>query len=134
MRSFHSPTSYLFAFLYFVAALLTAFRLTLAQGHQSFVSRPPLPEGGPLQADPVSTASEAPEAEESQDGDDAEDSLEGTSLTTSPPPAHSEEPSLDKKRKRVEELFSLSTSAPKSVARENFALEDDVEIFDLLDS
>jgi hypothetical protein len=45
----------------------------------------------------------------SQDRDDAEDSLEGASSTTSPPPAHSEEPSLDKKRKRVEELFSLST-------------------------
>jgi hypothetical protein len=71
------------------------------QGHQSLVSRPPLLEGGPIQADPISTASEAPETEESQDGDDAEDSLEGTSLTTSPPPAHSEEPSLDKKRKRV---------------------------------
>jgi hypothetical protein len=52
-----------------------------------------------------------------------------------PPPAHSEEPSLDKKRKRVEELFSLSTSAPKNVAGEASTLgEDDVEIFDLLDS
>jgi hypothetical protein len=54
-------------------------------------------------------------------------------LTTSPPPANSEEPSLDKKRKRVEELFSSSTSAPKNVAGEASALEDDVEIFDLLD-
>jgi hypothetical protein len=70
-RTFHSPTSYLFAFLYFVAALLTVFWLTLAQGHQSFVSRPPLLEGGPIQADLVSAASEAPKAEESQDGDDA---------------------------------------------------------------
>jgi hypothetical protein len=51
-----------------------------------------------------------------------------------PPPAHSEEPSLDKKRKRVEELFSSSTSAPKSVAGEASALDDDVEIFNLLDS
>jgi hypothetical protein len=114
--------------------LLTAFRLTLAQGHQSFVSHPPLPEGGPVQADPVSATSEAPEAEESQDGDDAEDSLEGTSSTTSPPPAHSEEPSLDKKRKRIDELFSSSTSAPKNVAWEASALDEDVEIFDLLDS
>jgi hypothetical protein len=102
--------------LYFVAALLTAFRLTLPQGHQSLISHPPLSEGGPIQAIPVSATSEAPEAEESQDGDDVEDSLEGTSSTTSPPPAHSEEPSLDKKRKRVDELFYSSTSAPKNVA------------------
>jgi hypothetical protein len=52
----------------------------------------------------------------------------------SPPPAHSEELSLDKKRKGVEELFSSSTSAPKNVAGEASALEDEVEIFDLLDS
>jgi hypothetical protein len=95
--------------LYFVAALLIVYWLTLAQGHQSFVSRPPLPEGGPIQADPVSAASEALEAEESQDRDDAEDSLEGASSTTSPPPAHLEEPSLDKKRKHIKELFSSST-------------------------
>jgi hypothetical protein len=49
------------------------------QGHQFLGSRPPLPEEGPIQADPVSAASEAPEAKESQDRDDAEDSLEGTS-------------------------------------------------------
>jgi hypothetical protein len=72
------------------------------QGHQSLVSRPPLPEGGPIQADPVSATSKAPKADESQDGDDAEVSLEENSSTTLPPPAHSEEPSLDKKRKRVE--------------------------------
>jgi hypothetical protein len=54
------------------------------QGHQFLVSRPPLQEEGPIQADPVSATSEAPEAEESQDRDDAEDSLEGTSSTTSP--------------------------------------------------
>jgi hypothetical protein len=104
------------------------------QGHQSFVSRPPLPEGGPIQADPVSATSEAPEAEESQDGDDADDSLEGTSSTTSPPPAHSEDPSLDRKRKRVEELLSSSTSASKAAVGEPSAPNDDIEIFDLLDS
>jgi hypothetical protein len=104
------------------------------QGHQSFVSRPPLPEGGPIQADPVSAASKAHKAEESQDGDDAEDSLEGTSSTTSPPPAHSEDPSLDRKRKRVEELLSLSTSASKAVVGEPSTANDDIEIFDLLDS
>jgi hypothetical protein len=134
MRSFHSPSSHLFTFSYFAITFLTILQLTLVQDHQSSVSRPPLPEGGPIQADPVSAASEALEAEESQDGDDAEDSLEGTSSTTSPPPAHSKDPSLDKKRKRVEELLSSSTSAPKNVAGEASAPDDDVEIFDLLDS
>jgi hypothetical protein len=77
---------------------------------------------------------EALEAEECQDGDDVEDLLEGTSSTTSPPPVHSEEPSLEKKRKRVDELFSSSTSAPKNVDGEASTLDEDVEIFDLLDS
>jgi hypothetical protein len=132
---FHSPTSHLFSFLYFVAAFLTVLQLTLVQGHQSFVSRPPLPEGGPIQTDLVSATSEAPDADESQDGDDAEVSLEENSLTTSPPPAHSKEPSLDKKRKRVEELLSSSTSAPKDAAGEPSAPNpSEVEIFDALDS
>jgi hypothetical protein len=132
---FHSPTSHLFAFLYFVAAFLTVLRLTLVQGHQSFVSHPPLPEGGPIQADPISATFEAPEADESQDGDDAEVLLEENSLTTLPPPAHSEEPSLDKKRKRVEELLSSSTSTPKNAAGEPSAPNpSEVEIFDALDS
>jgi hypothetical protein len=52
----------------------------------------------------------------------------------SPPPVHSAEPSLDKKRKRVEGLLSSSTSAPKNAAGEASAPDDDVEIFDLLDS
>jgi hypothetical protein len=60
--------------------------------------------------------------------------LEGTSSTTSPPPALSEDLGLDKKRKRVEELLSSSTSAPKTVAGEASALEDEEELFDLLDS
>jgi hypothetical protein len=90
--------------------------------------------GGPIQAVPVSAASEAPKAEDSQDRDEAEDSLEGTSLTTSPPPVLSEDLGLDKKRKRVEELLSLSTSAPKNVAEGAFALDDEEELFDLLDS
>jgi hypothetical protein len=104
------------------------------QGHQFLVSRPPLPEEGPIQADPVSATSEAPEAEESQDGDDAKDSLEGTSSTTSPPPALSEEPSLDMKRKRVEEFMSSSTSASKAAVGEPYAPHEDEELFDLLDS
>jgi hypothetical protein len=105
------------------------------QGHQSFVSRPPLLEGGPIQSDPIFATFEAPEADESQDRDDVEVSLEEDSLTTSPPRAHSEEPSLDKKRKRVEELLSSSTSAPKSAVGEPSAPNPpEVEIFDLLDS
>jgi hypothetical protein len=84
------------------------------QGHQFLVSRPPLPEEGPIQTDPVFAASKAPEAEESHYGDDVKDSLEGTSSTMSPPPAYSEDPSLDRKRKRVEELISSSTSTSKA--------------------
>jgi hypothetical protein len=104
------------------------------QGHQFLVSRPPLPEEGPIQADPVSATSEAPKTEESQDGDDAEDSLEGTSSTTSPPPTDSEDPSLDRKRKRVEEFMSSSTSASKAIVGESSAPHEDEELFDLLDS
>jgi hypothetical protein len=60
--------------------------------------------------------------------------LEETSLTTSPPPAHSEDLGLDRKRKRVKELLSSSTSAPKSVVGEVSALEDEEKLFDILDS
>jgi hypothetical protein len=83
---------------------------------------------------PVSAASKAPEAEDIQDGDEGEDSLERTSSTTSPPPALSEDLGVDKKRKRVEEFASSSASAHKTIARETFALEGDVELFDLMDS
>jgi hypothetical protein len=105
------------------------------QGHQFLVSRPPLPEEGSIQADPASATSEAPEADENQDKDDAKISLEEDTSTTSPPPAHSEELSLDRKRKCVEELLSLSTSAPKaSVGEPSAPNPPEVEIFDLLDS
>jgi hypothetical protein len=104
------------------------------QGHQFLVSRPPLPERGPIQDVPVSAASEAPEAEDSQDEDETEDSLEGTSSTMLPPPALFEDLGLDKKRKRVKELLSLSTSAHKNVAGEASALEDEEDLFDALDS
>jgi hypothetical protein len=125
----------LLAFFYFVDAFLTILRLALVQDHQFLVSCPPLPEGGPIQANPISATSEAPEADEDQDGDDANVSLEENSSTTSPPPAHSEEPSLDKKRKRVDELLSSSTSAPKNAAGEPSApIPSEVEIFDALDS
>jgi hypothetical protein len=69
--------------------------------------------------------SEAAEAEESQDGDDAEDLLEGTSSTTSPPPALSEEPSLDRKSKHVEEFISSSISASKAAVGEPSAPHED---------
>jgi hypothetical protein len=120
--------------LYFVTAFLIVLRLTLVQGHQFLVSHPPLPEEGPIQANPVSAASEAPEVDEGQNEDDAEVSLEERSSTTSPPPANSEEPSLDKKRKR-DELLSLSTSAPRSAAGEPSAPNpSEVEIFDAFNS
>jgi hypothetical protein len=83
---------------------------------------------------PVSTASEAPEAEDSQEGDEAEDSLEGTNSTMSPPPALSEDLGRNKKRKRVTELLSSSTLAHKNVIRETSVPEEEVELFDLLDS
>jgi hypothetical protein len=99
------------------------------------VSRPPLPEEGPIQADPASAASETPEANDGQDGDDAEISREESGSTLSPPPAHSEEPSLDKKRKRLDELLSSSTSSPKNAPGETSSAKAPVlEIFDALDS
>jgi hypothetical protein len=118
----------------FISVFLITFDLFSFQDHQSLVSCPPLPEGGPIQDVPISAASEAPEAEDSQDEEEVQDSLEGTSSTTSPPPALSEDLGLDKKRKCVKELLSLSTSAHKSVAGEASALEDEEELFDALDS
>jgi hypothetical protein len=52
----------------------------------------------------------------------------------SPPPALFEDLSVDKKRKCVEEIASLSTSAQRTVAGEAPVLEGGVELFDLLDS
>jgi hypothetical protein len=99
------------------------------------VSRPPLSEEGPIQADPASAASKAPEADKGQDGDDVEVSREENGSTSSPPPAHSEEPSLDKKRKCLDELLSSSTSAPKNALVEPSAPNtSEIEIFDALDS
>jgi hypothetical protein len=97
------------------------------QGHQFLVSRPPLPEAGPLSADLASPASEAPEADDHQDGDDAEDSEEGTSSSTSPLP---EDASVDKKRKRVEEFGSSSSAAAGKAP----ASVEDMELFDFLAS
>jgi hypothetical protein len=51
------------------------------------------------------------------------------------PPLFSEEPSLDKKRKRLDELLSLSTSSPKDAPEETSSAKAPViEIFDALDS
>jgi hypothetical protein len=105
------------------------------QDHQFLVSRPPLPEEGPIQADPASVASEAPEANKGQDRDDAKDSRENSGSTLSPPPANSEEKSLERKRKRLEDLTSSSTSIPKDAPGEPAAVKaSDLEMFDALDS
>jgi hypothetical protein len=104
------------------------------QDHQFLVSRPPLLEEGPLPADLASSISEAPEAEENQDGDDAEESEEDTNSTTSPPPALSQDTGADKKRKRVDDFTSLSTSLQRTAANKAPVLEEDIEYFDLLAS
>jgi hypothetical protein len=93
-----------------------------------------LPEEGPLSADLASTISEAPEAEENEDRDDVEGSEEDTSSTTSPPPALSEDTCVDKKRKHVEELTSLSTSVQRTTAGEAPVQEEDLELFDFMAS
>jgi hypothetical protein len=127
-------TIFIYSSFYLITVFLIIVGLFSFQDHQSLASRPPLPEGGALQDVPISAASEAPEAEDSQEGDEAEDSLEGTSSTTSPPPALSEDLGLDKKRKRVTELLSLSTSAHKNVIGVTSLREEEIELFDALDS
>jgi hypothetical protein len=53
----------------------------------------------------------------------------------SPPPANSGEPSLEKKRKRLDELLSSSTSIPKDAPGEPSTTKtSDLEMFDALDS
>jgi hypothetical protein len=104
------------------------------QEHQFLVSRPPLPEAGPLPADLASSVSEAPEAKENQDGDDAEESEEDTSSTTSPPPALSEDIGADKKRKRVDDFASSSFSLQGTAADKAPVFVEDIEYFDLLAS
>jgi hypothetical protein len=104
------------------------------QEQQFLVSRPPLLEAGPLPADLASSVSEAPEAKENQDGDDAKESEEDTSSTTPPPPELSEDTGVDKKRKRVDEFASLSSSLQKAAADKASVLVGDIEYFDLLES
>jgi hypothetical protein len=104
------------------------------QGHQFLLSCPPLPEAGPLPADLASSISEAPEADKNQDGDDAKELEEDTSSSTSPPPVHSKDTGMNKKRKRVDEFASLSSSLQKAVADKASVLVGDMEYFDLLAS
>jgi hypothetical protein len=52
----------------------------------------------------------------------------------SPPPVLFEDIGVDQKRKHVEEFTFSSASAHKTVAGETHASEDDVELFDLMDS
>jgi hypothetical protein len=124
----------LFTFFSLIIVCLVTLGLFSSQDHQFLVSRPSLPEGGDIQNVPISAASEAPEVEDSHDGDEGKDSLEDTSSMTSPSPALSEDRGIDKKRKRVTELLSSSTSAHTNVIGETSAPEEEVELFDLLDS
>jgi hypothetical protein len=128
MHCFH-----LFAFFYLITFFPITFGLFFLLG-SSVPCFFPLPAEGPIQNVLADAASEAPEAEDSQDEDKAKDSLKRTSSTTSPPPALSEDLSLDKKRKCVEELTSSSASTHKNVVGEASALEDEEELFDALDS
>jgi hypothetical protein len=100
------------------------------------VSRPHLPEEGPIEDDPAPVSSEAPEAGKHHDGDEAEGSLEERGSTTSPPPhANSEEGGLEKKRKCTDDLTSSSTSIPKNASKEPAAArEAELQIFEMLDS
>jgi hypothetical protein len=82
----------------------------------------------------AAVASEAPEGEETQDGDETEDSEEGTNSTASPPAALFEDTGANRKRKRVDEAASSSTSTQKTSATAAPCLEEGVEMFDLMDS
>jgi hypothetical protein len=103
--------------------------------HEFLVSCPPLPEEGPIQADPAPASSEAPEADGSQDRDDAKESHEERGYTSSPPPTNSKEKSPEKKRKCLDDLASSSTSLPNNAAEEPAAAKtSDLEMFEFLNS
>jgi hypothetical protein len=53
---------------------------------------------------------------------------------TSPPPALSKDLVVDKKRKRVKELASSSTSVQRTTTGETLVQEDDLELFDYMAS
>jgi hypothetical protein len=61
---------------------------------------------------------------ENLDGDGAEGSLEGSDSTLSPPLAEYEVQSVDKKRKRLEDLTSSGSSKPKDVPLEESTSKD----------
>jgi hypothetical protein len=99
------------------------------------ISRPHLPEEGPIDADPAPADSKGPKAGKNQDGDEAKGSLEESDSTLSPPPANSEDKGPKKKQKRTEDLTSSGTSNPIDVSREQAAAKDsDLQMFELLDS
>jgi hypothetical protein len=121
------------ASLYYV--LLIFCLLNPLQGHQFLTSRPPLPEEGPLNAEPAPAESEAPEAGDNQDGDEVKGSLERSDSTLLPPLAESETQVVERKRKRTEDLTSSGTSNPKDAPRGQTAIESsNLDIFGLLDS
>jgi hypothetical protein len=98
------------------------------------VSRPLLPEEGPINAKPAPADFEAPEAGDNQDQDEAEGSLEGSDSTLSPPPAESETQGAEKKQIRAEDLTSSGTSNPKDVSQEQTSSKGSgLDIFELLD-
>jgi hypothetical protein len=120
---------FVFFCLNFVSLML--FCESLATGSSIFG----FPSSSGIQADPISAASKAPEADEGQDGDDAKDSGEDSGSTSSPPPANSEEQSLERKRTHLDDLTSSSTSIPKDASSEpTTAKASDLEVFDALDS
>jgi hypothetical protein len=99
------------------------------------VSRPHLPEEGPIEADPTPAGSENPKADENQDGDKAEGSVEESDSTTLSPPAVSEDRDLEKKTKRVGDVASSSTSVLKDASGEPATTRDsEPDMFELLDS
>jgi hypothetical protein len=124
----------LFALFSLIIVCLVTLGLFFFQDHQSRISRHPLLEGGDIQNVHVFAASEAPEVEDSQDGDEGKDSLEDISSMMLPPPALSEDCGIDKKRKHVAELLSSSTLVHTTVIGKTSAPEEEVELFDLLDS
>jgi hypothetical protein len=98
-------------------------------------SRPPLPEEGPINAEPAPADSRAPEAGKNQDGDEYEGALEGSDSTLLPPLAESETQLAEKKQKHAKDLISLGTSNPKDVPREQATSKGSaLDIFKLLDS
>jgi hypothetical protein len=99
------------------------------------VSRPHLPEEGPIDVVSVPAESEAPEASETQDGDEAEGSVEDSESTLSPPPVDSDDKGPRKKQKQIEDLASSDTSIPTNASEGPAAAKDsDLEMFELLDS